>query len=203
MRLLRPVLATFASFVACSAPGSAPPPASTTPANAPPASATPASDVANADAATNADPCREGGDLDACVKDALARRKGGEGEKNTAINTELLAILEKACAKDHAAACEGVAELFQDWQYHAVRDDPKAGVLAWDKACRLGNKHACYRLGFYYVEWLTHGYAVDANGNVREYRRAEDHRRGVALLRDACAAGIERACEHAKNPLPP
>jgi len=147
-------------------------------------------------------PCDDDGSADACVAHALSERKGGPTADRVR-NVEALAILETRCAKDHPRACEGVAETLQDFQYYGVRDDAEGCIRAWDKACRLKNLHACYRLGFYYTEWLTRDLAVDANGRVRKYRRADDHRRGLELMREACTAGITESCEHLKDALGP
>lgn len=205
MRLRRAGVISFIALTRCASPSqSTTPPAAPTPSDVSKLNSS-SQDAAvphpSAVSTASADPCREGEDLDACVRNALERRKGGL-DRDGAWNTKLLVVLEKACAKDQAVACEGVAEMLQDAPYYAVQEDPRAAVIAWDKACRLGNKHACYRLGFCYVEWLTNGFAVDESGRLRAYSRDEDHRRGVALLKDACAAGIAESCEAAKHPLP-
>ncbi len=168
-----------------------------------PVASTPPETPAEADAASAPRTC-EDGNLDACVARARELRNGPGPTADRARNGEALELFEKACAKDHALACEGVAEMLQDHQYYGgTRDDPTACVLAWDKACRLGNQHACYRLGFYYVEFLTRDLAVDADGRVRKYRRKEDHARGIELMRNACMSGITESCDHLKDALGP
>jgi hypothetical protein len=142
--------------------------------------------------------CRRG-DIDACVAHGLALRGSVHVRTPPSHNIEALALFEKACAADHPRGCEALAEMLQDHaSYVPTRDDPEARVRAWDKACTLGNEHACYRLGFYYWEGLTGG-AYAERGHVRRYHWPQDRARGLELMRRGCSANIEEACAHLKE----
>lgn len=145
--------------------------------------------------AAAADPCAAG-DMDACVARGEELR-GGVHESRPVNNDEALAIFARACEKDHARGCEAFAEMHQSAPFYGLaNEDPEACVRAWDKACRLGNAHACYRLGFYYWEGLTKGLVVERDGKVRPFQWPADRGLGLPLMRRGCEAHVDEACKH-------
>jgi TPR repeat protein len=101
-----------------------------------------------------------------------------------AANTRALALFRAACAQGQPVGCEMVGVLLVDYRYYGLANDGAGAAIAFDRACRLANGHACYRLGFYYWEGLLDH--VVEGGRVRRIDWPNDRRIGVGLLHHAC-----------------
>jgi len=170
---------------------------------APPAGPTPvtAADPSPPDPAEPVEAQGGCADPDACVAEAEATvAQRDSAPEAIAANQRALAVFDAACRDDSARGCELVGELLVDHQYYGLDQDDRAAALAYDRACALGNRHACYRYGFYLAEGVI-GMIAD-RGEARPFRWPEDRERGVQLLSVACADGEQEACEHLDQ-LPP
>jgi hypothetical protein len=100
-------------------------------------------------------------------------------------NERALRLFKSACARDVARGCALVAETLQDHAYYGVQPDDRVVATDFDRACNLGDGHACYRLAFDIQEGLVF-FVVD-NGQLRPLRWDEDRSTMVAPLLDhAC-----------------
>jgi hypothetical protein len=101
-------------------------------------------------------------------------------------NARALRLFQSACARDVARGCELAAETLQDHAYYGVQPDDRTVATDFDRACNLGDGHACYRLAFDIQEGLLF-FVVD-KGQLRPLRWDEDRSTMVAPL-------LDRACD--------
>jgi TPR repeat protein len=99
-------------------------------------------------------------------------------------NERALELFGETCARNHPRACERVGELLENHPYYGLSADPAAAATAFDKACELGNAHACYWEGFAVWEGLLDHVVED--GKLRRINWPADKRLGAKLLYHAC-----------------
>lgn len=150
----------------------------------------------NAGGEESQEPCA---DAEACVIEGEALRKGGfvggpaDPAPLIANNLRALDLFRAACTRDHARGCELAADTFMGHEYYGLGENPTATTELYDKACRLGSSHACYRYGFYIWEGLLELVIVD--GVLRRFSWHEDREVGRDLLIRACDMGQPEACK--------
>lgn len=113
-------------------------------------------------------------DLDACIGLVNARLRGSRVELEQPL--ERIAI---ACAREHASACNAVANMWGHGLGNARVDRARAFTYR-KQACRLGHGAACAPLG--------HMYKNGGDGI------EQDAERGYELLKQGCQMGSASAC---------
>lgn len=180
----RAALAAVATLAACGprpAPAAAPPTSNR--ADDPPRADAPAADAACPDPAA----CVADGEALLTLVDAAP-----DADAARAGNARALATFQQACDAGSARGCEAAAEVLQDHRAYGVEADGPRAAQLWDRACAGGWAHACFRYGFYLWEGVMTDVVVD--GEVVPYRWSAHRSRGLPLLQQGCAGGVERAC---------
>jgi TPR repeat protein len=133
----------------------------------------------------------DGGEASACVELAFAydaERADAQVlprdvERADALFASAARLSEKACDGGDPHGCGGLAWLYTMGRGVAARDLPRAARLL-QKGCERGDALLCRRLGNVYAQ----GEGVE-----------KDAAKAVALLQQACTAGVRPACQDVKR----
>ena len=88
-----------------------------------------------------------------CVKRRKADKASPEAQYQAALDTlakdpkQAFALFGDACKRNHAAACQNVASIYQSGRGRVVTKDPKQAMKFYERACELGDGRSCQRRG--------------------------------------------------------